>query len=600
MPTRFLIRMIAGCLLALLLACEYTSPPALPAGRATGVPADSLVARAKRWVNGSLDSLKVAADALQERALADKDTNLLVSAHLYQAHYSWRSGHYEGAMSLALSALKEAERRQLLKQLVALYRLIGNLHKEKNNYPMAFAAIDKGMAVVVTLRDTSELITQKRMKAMFTQGYGSLYGDEKIRAQSLALHLEGLQLAESSPKYERERIAYYSNISQYYVYAKEYDRTIYYGEKGIALAHKYQQPRSHTYSYNWVGMAWFLKGQRAKGEAYMLLAARIARDLKWVFREYEVYDSMHECYSAVGDYRQALAYYRRFRDMQDSLKVLDNVTQISQLEIEYQTKKKDDAISNLHSVNEATNRQVTWMWFSLGLMGLLLVIFWWLYRTIRLKNGKIEEQAKKLSVLMRELHHRVKNNLQIVTNLLSLQANRLTDPESIQTIKVGQQRIEAMALIHRSLYEQSNPKSVNMQRYVTDLVAGIQQTFGTEGERVAVQLGLEVEELDVDVALPLGLLINEWVTNAFKHAWLQVERPVLELLMKNNEKELILEIKDNGPGIPESVWQQPQRSFGLKLVKVLIKQLDAVARFSSEKGAALVLQVPLPSLQNIA
>ncbi len=150
-----------------------------------------------------------------------------------------------------------------------------------------------------------------------------------------------------------------------------------------------------------------------------------------------------------------------------------------------------------------------------------------------------------------------------------------------------------------ALYEGSNLKSVNMQSYVADLVESIKQTFGVEAERVTTRLDVEVKELDVDIAMPLGLLINEWVTNAFKHAWQQVPQPLLDMSIKAGEKELILEIKDNGPGIPDSLWQKPQRSFGLKLVKVLVKQLDAVANLSSAKGAVFTVHIPIPTLTNI-
>ncbi len=599
MPNKFSTSIMTGCICLLLLSCGRTKQSAPPAARPIAPPADSLEARAKKFVNGSVDSLLAAANAMEERAVAQNDSPLLVKARLYQAHYAWRSSHYEQAMANALATLKIAERLQLLKSMAALYALMGNLHKEKQNYAMAFTAADKGMAAALALRDTGEIIYQKRLKAMFTQGYGSLYGDETIRAKSLALHLEGLQLAESSAKYERERIAYYSNISQYYVYAKAYDKTIYYGEKGIALAKKYNQLRSITYSGNWVGMAWFMKGARSKGLQYLQQAVDITHDLKWPFREMEIYDTYSEVYNWVGDYKQALKYYTRHKVMQDSIKLLDNVQQIGKLEVEYQSKKKDDAIASLNIINTAKTTQVKWMWFSLVLMALLLIIFGWLYRTIRTKNRQIQDQSQKLTLLMRELHHRVKNNLQIVTNLLSLQASRLTDPESIQTIKIGQQRIEAMALIHRSLYEGSNLKSVNMQSYVADLVESIKQTFGVDAERVTTRLDVEVKELDVDIAMPLGLLINEWVTNAFKHAWQQVPQPLLDMSIKSGEKELILEIKDNGPGIPDSLWQKPQRSFGLKLVKVLVKQLDAVANLSSAKGAVFTVHIPLPTLNNI-
>src|SRR5699024_8963355 len=110
----------------------------------------------------------------------------------------------------------------------------------------------------------------------------------------------------------------------------------------------------------------------------------------------------------------------------------------------------------------------------------------------------------------KELHHRVKNNLQIVSSLLSLQTNHLSDEESLQAVKTGQQRIEAMSLIHRSLYKNENPNSVNMPEYVISLIENIMQSFGRNEEDTDINICVDIKELDVELALPLGLIINEW------------------------------------------------------------------------------------------
>ncbi len=111
-----------------------------------------------------------------------------------------------------------------------------------------------------------------------------------------------------------------------------------------------------------------------------------------------------------------------------------------------------------------------------------------------------------------------------------------------------------------------------------------------------VQLDVTVSELDVDAALPLGLMINEWVTNSFKHAFKQVEEPELQLLLHRQDDGLLLKIKDNGPGLRDELWQQPQKSFGLKLVKVLAKQLHAVTSVTNNHGTLFTVQIPSDKL----
>jgi len=565
---------------------------------------DSLNAASERSRRRPNDSLLAVADTLLQIAAKENDTLLEATAKKYLARHYWDAGNHNKAMEYALQALQIAEKYQLHGDVASLYAIIGNLHKEKANYAMAFEATDKGLEAAIRARDTSKIIYHKRLKAMFTQGYGVLQQDETIRDLSLELHLEGLKLAESSPAWERDRIAFYSNISQFYVSRKDYQKGLYYGNLGIALAKKYDQRISLTYSYNWVGCAYYYMGERAKGLEYMEKALAVARELKLPFREMELYGSLHDLYSSSGHYKEALHAYKRMSVMHDSLKVLDNVKQIGQLEVEYETKKKDDAIKTLASINEARGKQVTWMLISLVIFASLSVILFFAYKTIRSKNKAIEEnhrqikeQNDKMELLMKELHHRVKNNLQIVTNLLMLQSNRLTDEESKHAIRMGQQRIEAMALIHRSLYEQSNPKLINMQEYVPELLSSIRQAFGDDDQDVAVQLDVNVTELDVDVALPLGLIINEWVTNSFKHAFGYVTQPELHLLLHKKAEGLLMHIRDNGPGLPEELWQKPQKSFGLKLIKVLVKQLQATANVQNNQGAQFIVQIPTDQLK---
>jgi two-component sensor histidine kinase len=193
---------------------------------------------------------------------------------------------------------------------------------------------------------------------------------------------------------------------------------------------------------------------------------------------------------------------------------------------------------------------------------------------------------------MKEVHHRVKNNLQIVSSLLSLQSHHLADSDAQQAIKIGQQRIEAMSLIHRSLYQQDNPNMVNMQEYVSNLVESILLSFGINEDDFDLHLDVEVKEMDVDMALPLGLIINEWVTNIFKHAYKGIARPALYLALKK-KSEVELDIRDNGPGMSRAAWEKPRGSFGIKLVKVLSKQLNGQCEMKNEDGTRLKLLIPL-------
>lgn len=557
-----------------------------------------LIAEGEQYKNSGHDSLKLIGQALVAMGEARHDEEVRVQGTLLKANYEWMRANYPGAIELAVDALKRAQKNGLKKQIPQIYATIGNLHKENENYETALSAAEKGINAAREIRDTAQLIYLLRVKAMFTHSYGMLKKDDSIRAHSLRLHMDGLALAESSPAYERSRIAYYDNISQYYKINGDYERGIEYGTRGADLAKKYNQRRSLTYAYNWLGESYFYQGHRKKGLAYLEEALQIAQELQSDYRTMEIHCSLYECYHAIGDDQQALRHFVRYRAIHDSLQVLKNVQKIGQIHLQYETAQKDQQIAMLGALNDEKSRRNTLILISLLVLALLSGFLYRQYRVIRRRNRmlmdrnfQINKQSEQLQLLMKELHHRVKNNLQIVSSLLSLQSSTMADKDARHAVRIGQQRIEAMSLIHRSLYRQENPNMVNMRDYVTDLVESILQSFGFDREQFDLKLAIDTPELDVDTALPLGLIINEWVTNSLKHAYKDVTTPLLSLSLKE-DSGIKLEIRDNGPGMDKESWERPAGSFGVKLVKVLSKQLRGACEMTHAGGTTFTLWIP--------
>lgn len=587
--------------LAVILSCNKPNLDlkATNAGKDSVLLAESLFRQGMRYKNTGSDSLQWYAQRLIRLGENREDDRIIVNGKLLQANYEWRTANYIKAMKVAVEALKRAENNTFTEVIPTLYGLIGNLHKENENYPLALKAAEKGIRAATFIKDTVQMIKIMLNRAMFTHSYGMRKHDPELRKEGLNKYLEGLKIAESSPVYEQLRIPYYNNISQYYKIAGDYPEGLRYGEKAEALAKKYHQYLSLTYTYNWLGEIYFYKGDHAKGIHYLKRALAITIAQHAPFRTAEIYKALYKCYHDAGEAEKALHAFTRSVMINDSLQLLRNTKQIGRLQIEYQTEKKDERIASLRLINLEKTRTTGVITVGMILFVLLSAFLYVQYRGIRQRNlmladsnKKINEQSEQLKFLMKELHHRVKNNLQIVSSLLSLQSNHLADKDAQQAVKIGQQRIEAMSLIHRSLYQQDNPNMVNMKEYVTDLVESILQSFGIDKNKFDLQLNIQIAEMDVDMALPLGLIINEWVTNAFKYAYKEVSHPSLLLSLKKDQ-EIQLEIKDNGPGMTREAWEKPMGSFGVKLVKVLSRQLNAVCDMESRNGTMLSLQIPL-------
>ncbi|MBD2705068.1 sensor histidine kinase [Spirosoma sp. BT702] len=301
-----------------------------------------------------------------------------------------------------------------------------------------------------------------------------------------------------------------------------------------------------------------------------------------------------------GDFKQALHFYRLQIANRDSVFIEAKNRQLAELETRYQTRQKEENIKQLATTNALQKQQIWIGGSSLILMTILLATLAWFYRRIQLSRTKIQQQADQLALMMKELHHRVKNNLAIVSSLLKLQSNRLKDEKAIQAVRVGQQRVEAMALIHQRLYQTDIVTTVNMREYLTDLAQSLMQAYDYQPAEFDLQLNIEQQDLDVDMAMPLGLIVNELVTNAFKYAYgnLDDKRPMLRIDLRPeaiaSQSSIILEVQDNGPGINQSDWQKKgaKASFGKRLIASLSEQLEGEFELLKQNGTLFRLQIP--------
>jgi two-component sensor histidine kinase len=190
---------------------------------------------------------------------------------------------------------------------------------------------------------------------------------------------------------------------------------------------------------------------------------------------------------------------------------------------------------------------------------------------------------------MKELHHRVKNNLQVVSSLLNLQSNRMQDGESKKAIRESRLRVQAMALIHQRLYQMEDVTTVNFRSYMNDLAGMLTNAYGYKTEDIDINVSIEKEYLDVDTVMPLALLANEIITNSFKYAFKDVSRPFMNISLKKGDQQLLLSISDNGPGMPNP---DTGNGFGKKLITILTQQLKANCRVETTAGTAYYFTIP--------
>jgi PAS domain S-box-containing protein len=208
-------------------------------------------------------------------------------------------------------------------------------------------------------------------------------------------------------------------------------------------------------------------------------------------------------------------------------------------------------------------------------------------RDITLRKQAEEATRKSLvekEALLKEIHHRVKNNLQIVSSLLRLQASRIRDEKDREMMRESEERVNSMSLIHEMLYQGKDISRVQFGDYVAGLTSELLQGYAVDPGRVKLELDVEPVDLDINWAIPLGLIINELVSNALKYAFPGGRSGIIRLLLAVRDGDLVLEVGDDGVGLPGDLEARRAGSLGLQIVDSLSRQLGGEPRFSDEGG----------------
>ncbi|MEZ4950380.1 MAG: sensor histidine kinase [Saprospiraceae bacterium] len=196
--------------------------------------------------------------------------------------------------------------------------------------------------------------------------------------------------------------------------------------------------------------------------------------------------------------------------------------------------------------------------------------------------------------MLKEIHHRVKNNLQTISSLLSLQSESISDKTALDAVQESKNRVASMALIHQKLYQGDNLAAIEMRDYFETIGRAVKDSFGEKARHISFDVDMSRVELDVDTAIPIGLITNELITNSLKYAFPKNQEGQISIqLSRENNGLLKLKIADNGVGIPAGLKEKDGSGFGTLLIQLLTSQLGGTLEKSNEEGTATIIQFPL-------
>jgi two-component system, sensor histidine kinase PdtaS len=403
--------------------------------------------------------------------------------------------------------------------------------------------------------------------------------------------LESLQKTKGDPQVEQ---MLYNNMSQVYIERlKDYDKAAEVLNKAVLINHRINNQNNLSYNYANLSNLYFYQKDYSKAKEYALKMLKIGEDLGRPHRVLNAYNHLKKISSSAMDFNAAYEYSEKMAALNDSLTNITKTEQIADYQTKYETVKKELKITTLNKENELKSKQTFWV----SILGLVLLIGLglsiWNFNILQKKKEVIEKQSEVIQTslteketLLREIHHRVKNNLQIISSLLNIQSSHIEDQNVLSSIKEGQSRVQAMSLIHQNLYQSEHINNVDIENYLKELVKYLSDMFTGGEKNIEVEVSAQNIQFDIDTAIPLGLIVNELVSNAYKYAFANKESGHIKIGIKPiNDVDFELHVDDDGNGLPEDFNPVKNKSLGLKLVKILSKQLRGKFSSKSNNGA---------------
>ncbi|WP_395058835.1 histidine kinase dimerization/phosphoacceptor domain -containing protein, partial [Flavobacterium sp.] len=477
-----------------------------------------------------------------------------------------------------------------------IYYNIAVLYTNLENYPLALSYIDKSL----------ELSDSDAMKCNRSVQKIDILILVKRYSQALAIGLDNKKFFENKNIKDMSALGNDFSIATCYYHLKKYDLAEVIINKLFA---EVNLPNDFQISINNLASSIYLETNKKKeAKIYIDTAISLLQPEDNFETKLKLYITKYKVEQALGNFETALLYNIKQTEIKDAKSERRNKYKLDELQVGFNVAAKDInikelKIAQLQKTVENKKQQENLLYVSVALLLALLSTFFYVRnnRAIKNKNKIIEltniklENEKLLTqkslvekeTLLKEIHHRVKNNMQLVMSLLNIQAQEANNNIS-DFVAVSQSRILSMSLIHENLYQTDNLSQVDFKKYVENLTNSILNAYSNVNTTITLKLEIEPVYFDIQKAIPLGLIINELVNNAYKHAFINNQKGLitLQLIRKNEKYELV--VSDNGIGIQKK--ENAKKTLGLELVEELVFQLDGLLKVASDKGMQYIIQ----------
>ncbi len=342
--------------------------------------------------------------------------------------------------------------------------------------------------------------------------------------------------------------------------------------------------------------------QQRYAEAITAYEAGLALTYEYGFPnlKYVNHTALFSLYDQLQNHSKALLHHKAMSALLDTIRSDERERLMRDLEVKYETVEKEHQLAEANYRLEDAKR--IQQFYTMGGLALLFIIgaILYAYRQKRKsvsqlaeKNAIITRSLEEKDILLREIHHRVKNNLQMISALLYLHGKSVEDSSAQEALLESQNRVQSMAMIHQNLYQDENLLGVSVKSYLDKLLSHLISSYNVEKNRIEIRTRIEVEHLDVDTIVPLALIVNELISNCLKYAFRDGRKGLIDVYIGHNDDQIQVEVKDNGVGLPSGFTVHTSSNFGYKLINILSERLGAALTAVSNNGTKVSLSIPV-------
>lgn len=541
-----------------------------------------------------------------------------------------KSGDFDNALIAYRKALKISLELDHADAISTTYSNIGRVYNQQSQYDRALDCYYKSLKIAESEKDTSSISdvyvniaglysSQNDFEKTLSYLYKSLYiNEEKMSPQnkcsilsSIASTSSSLGKTDSCLILWNKSLAISEEIGDPYMMSNTYrlmgnflsdslpEQALLNYSKSLELSKQINYNPGTAYTLIDIAKLNYKLGYKKTGLREAKEALEFAEKLGMQEVILLATKYLIEIYEAEGMFKEALSMQRYSDNINDSIYNLKTQKELIEKETKYAYEKQKIADQKENEKNIAIEQQEKQqqqhlLYIAIVVFTLIILIIAFAYKKIRSKNHRLNDALEKNETLMKELHHRVKNNLQVISSLLNLQSYNIEDPSALSAVKEGKNRIKSIALIHQKLYQTNNLSEVNFSDYINELTVYLKNIFRNPDQNIIITIERSEVMLDIDTAVPLGLIINELVSNSFKYAFKNKTEGNITISISYIDKthqKLKLIVNDNGIGLPENLDIEKTSSLGLKLVTMLTKQLDGEVYYENNNGASFNIEI---------